>query len=64
MALLGFHFETREPYLFCVYHDDHDPAGNRALGLRALLAGRDIGQDFVIVDGFRMFYGATVPGVL
>ena len=59
---LGFPWQTQDPFLFCVHHDDHYPAGNAQLGPRASLAGRDIGQDFVIKDGWRMYHGDTVPG--
>src|SRR5204863_7422097 len=43
-------------------HVDHYPRGNDALGPAASLAGRDIGQDFAGVDGWRMYHGAAVPG--
>src|SRR5204863_8051619 len=39
-----------------------DPAGNDQLGPAASLAGRDIGQDFAGVDGWRMYHGSVVPG--
>lgn len=59
---LGFPWETRDPFLFCVYHNDAYPAGNDALGPRASLAGRNIGQDFEGKDGWRMYHGQKVPG--
>jgi redox-sensitive bicupin YhaK (pirin superfamily) len=59
---LGFPWQTQDPFLFCVHHDDHYPAGNEALGPKASLAGRSLGQDFVIKDGWRMYHGETVPG--
>lgn len=59
---MGFPWETEDPFLFCVHHDDAYPAGNDALGPAVSLAGRQLGQDFVIKDGFRMYHGDVVPG--
>lgn len=60
---LGFPWVTADPFLFCVHHDDAYPAGNDKLGPDPkLLAGRELGQDFVIKDGFRMYHGHVVPG--
>src|SRR5512145_805722 len=62
MEPLEFPYATRDPFLFCVHHDDHYPAGNAELGPKASLLGRNLGQDFVVKDGFRMYHGLTVPG--
>ncbi|MEJ1963781.1 MAG: pirin family protein [Gammaproteobacteria bacterium] len=59
---LGFPWETADPFLFCVYHQDAYPAGNDLQGPAASLAGREIGQDFAGKDGWRMYHGASVPG--
>ena len=59
---LGFPWQTPDPFLFCVHHDDQYPAGNEVLGPATSLAGRDLGQDFAGVDGWRMYHGARVPG--
>lgn len=59
---LGFTWETSDPFLFCVHHLDHYPAGNDELGPAASLAGRNLGQDFTIKDGWRMYHGDKVPG--
>src|SRR5512132_278907 len=59
---LGFPWETADPFLFCVHHDDAYPAGNERFGPATSLAGRNIGQDFAGKDGFRMYHGAVVPG--
>jgi len=60
---LGFQWETQDPFLFCVHHEDYFPKGNEKMEPAAeLLQGRNIGQDFVIKDGFRMYHGQTIPG--
>ena len=60
---LGFMWEVTNPFLFCAHHDDHYPAGNDEMGPPAAsLKGRDIGQDFTIKDGWRMYHGETIPG--
>ena len=62
IAPLGFPWETIDPFLFCVYHDDAYPRGNAQFGPDASLAGRDLGQDFAGKDGWRMYHGLQVPG--
>src|ERR1051326_1578132 len=59
---LGFPWQTRDPFLFCVHHDDAYPAGNEHMGPAASLAGRELGQDFAGKDGWRMYHGEIVPG--
>jgi hypothetical protein len=59
---LGFPWQTLDPFLFCVHHLDHYPAGNAAMGPAASLAGRNIGQDFAGKDGWSMYHGKTIPG--
>jgi quercetin 2,3-dioxygenase len=59
---LGFPWQTIDPFLFCVHHDDAYPAGNEQFGPQASLAGRNLGNDFVVKDGFRMYHGQVVPG--
>jgi redox-sensitive bicupin YhaK (pirin superfamily) len=59
---LGFPWETADPFLFCVHHDDAYPAGNEQLGPAASLAGRNLGNDFTVKDGWRMYHGQVVPG--
>ncbi|HEY0714317.1 MAG TPA: pirin family protein [Polyangia bacterium] len=59
---LGFPWQTADPFLFCVHHDDAYPAGNDALGPAAALTGRQLGMDFEGRDGWRMYHGETVPG--
>jgi len=51
------------PFLFCAHHLDIFPSGNEEMGPeKSLLKGRDIGQDFTIKDGWRMYHGTTIPG--
>ena len=53
---------TLDPFLFCVHHLDHYPRGNKDMGPDASLSGRNLGQDFAGLDGWRMYHGTTVPG--
>jgi len=62
MQPLGFPWQTLDPFLFCVHHNDAYPHGNTAMGPAASLAGRNIGQDFAGKDGWSMYHGDTVPG--
>lgn len=55
-------WNPRDPFLFCVHHKDEYPHGNGQLGPAASLAGRHLGQDFTIKDGWRMYHGETIPG--
>ncbi len=59
---LGFPWVTVDPFLFCVHHDDAYPKGNERMGPDVSLAGRNLGQDFTVKDGFRMYHGEVVPG--
>lgn len=60
---LGFPWATVDPFLFCAYHNDAYPKGNGQMGPDpALLRGRNLGMDFEVRDGFRMYHGRTVPG--
>ena len=59
---LGFPWETTDPFLTCVYHQDAYPAGNEALGPATPLTGRRLGSDFEGKDGWRMYHGEVVPG--
>ena len=59
---LGFPWETSDPFLFCVHHEDFYPEGNEDMGPKASLEGRNLGNDFTIKDGYRMYHGETIPG--
>ncbi len=63
VAPLGMPWETLDPFLFCVHHDDAYPRGNGAYGPDAtLLKGRQMGSDFSGQDGWSMYHGQQVPG--
>jgi redox-sensitive bicupin YhaK (pirin superfamily) len=60
---LGFQWETSDPFLFCVHHEDFFPKGNEEMGPDPeFFNGRHMGQDFIVKDGFRMYHGSKVPG--
>ncbi len=59
---LGFPWETLDPFLFCVHHDDAYPRGNAQFGPDTPLDGRQMGNDFAGKDGWRMYHGMQVPG--
>lgn len=59
---LGFQWRAESPFLFAVHHKDAYPKGNELQGPNVSLAGRNLGEDFELKDGFRMYHGKTVPG--
>ena len=60
---LGFPWETQDPFLFCAYHRDEYPEGNTNMGIDfEQLKGRNVGNDFTLKDGWRMYHGANIPG--
>lgn len=59
---LGFPWQTPDPFIACMYHDDDYPAGNEQLGPAASLGGRSLGRDFAGIGGWRMYHGRVVPG--
>ncbi len=59
---MGFQLQTEDPFLITMYHKDAYPAGNEEQGPNVSLAGRNLGEDFTLRDGFRMYHGKTVPG--
>ena len=63
MTPIDFQWPTQEPFLFCVHHLDKYPAGNKNFGVDSQhFMGRDMGQDFTLRDGFRLYHGAEIPG--
>lgn len=60
---LGFPWETQDPFLFCAYHRDEYPEGTASMGVAVeQLNGRNVGSDFTIKDGWRMYHGTNIPG--
>ncbi len=59
---LDFQWQTADPFLFCVHHQDAYPKGNTQHGPQASLAQRELGNDFAGIDGWRMYHGRVVPG--
>lgn len=59
---LGFPWQTQDPFLFCVHHEDFYPKGNAAMGPAESIAGRPVGQDFNPNQKWRMYHGEKVPG--
>jgi redox-sensitive bicupin YhaK (pirin superfamily) len=59
---LGFQWETNNPFLFCVHHEDHYPRGDGKMGPDDRLDGRSLGNDFTPKDGWRMYHGMKIPG--
>jgi len=60
---LGFPWKTQDPFLFCAYHRDEYPKGNSKMGVEfEELRGRNVGQDFTVKDGWRMYHGSNIPG--
>lgn len=59
---LGFPFPTENPFLFCAHHNDVYPRGAPDLGPAVSLSDRNLGNDFIVRNGFRMYHGQRVPG--
>ena len=55
-------WKTLDPFLFCVHHSDHYPAGTPEMTPKSSLNGRNIGSDFSSLNGWSMYYGEKVPG--
>lgn len=60
---LGPIWETLNPFLFSVHHQDAYPKGTEQMGPEpSLLKGHNIGMDFDHNADWRMYHGQTVPG--
>lgn len=55
---LSFPFKTQDPFLFCVYHKDHYPAGDAKMQAPR----RGNGADFDPSAAYRMYHGERIPG--
>ena len=62
ISALSVPWQTDDPFLFCMYHEDFYPHGNEDMGPAASLHGHSIGNDFAGQDGWRMYHGDKVPG--
>ncbi|MEK7692326.1 MAG: pirin family protein, partial [Bdellovibrionota bacterium] len=51
-----------DPFLFCAYHRDLYPKGNQEFGPAESLVGRNLGEDFTLKNGYRMYHGEVIPG--
>lgn len=59
---LGSPWKVQDPFLICGFlHNDY-PKSDGNLGPAASLEGRNIGMDFEVKDGFRMYHGERIPG--
>lgn len=60
---LGMHWDAEDPFLFVSHHEDDYPHGNRqqAPPLEEI-RGRNLGRDYQLRLGFRMYHGKVVPG--
>lgn len=59
---LDFMWPVSNPFLFFAHHLDIYPAGNEEMGPNASLKGRNLGNDFTLKDGWRMYHGEKIPG--
>ena len=60
---LGLPWETQDPFLFCAHHRDEYPKGNDNMGVEFKdIKNRQIGSDFMLKDGWRMYHGRHIPG--
>lgn len=59
---IDFHWEMENPFIFCAHHKDAYPKGDENQEPTVSLTGRQLGEDFAIKDGFRMYHGSKVPG--
>lgn len=55
---MSFPLKTLDPFIFCVYHLDHYPAGDSKM--RAPRRGN--GADFNPNAPYRMYHGDDIPG--
>ena len=53
---------TKDPFLFCVHHNDEYPNATKNFMPEASLRGRNIGNDFSSKNGWSMYHGESIPG--
>ena len=58
---LSFPWETDDPFLFCVHHNDAYPTRNERMGPVSSLKKRNLGTDFSDKDGWSMYHSQVVP---
>lgn len=57
------HWDVEDPFLFASHHEDDYPHGNRHLAPPLEeIGGRNLGRDYQMRFGFRMYHGKVVPG--
>lgn len=63
VSKLGFPWQTDDPFLFCVYHNDVFPPGQADMSpaVANLWRGRNKGADFGSKD-WNMYHGEKIPG--
>jgi len=59
VGALGFPFKTSDPFLFCVYHKDLYPVGDKA---HMFAPRKGDGADFDWSQLYRMYHGDRLPG--
>jgi len=59
---IDFQWPMENPFIFCAHHKDFYPKGDEHQGPSVPLSGRQLGEDFAIKDGFRMYHGTKIPG--
>ena len=60
---LTMHWDVEDPFMFVSHHTDDYPQGNAQMAppLRQI-SGRNLGRDYQVRFGFRMYNGKVVPG--
>ena len=59
---LGFPWQPRDPFLFCVHHDDRYPRATSGWDRRRRSRGATSARTSRGKDGWRMYHGEVVPG--
>ncbi len=60
---INMHWDVEDPFTFVSHHEDDYPEGNsQQAPPLSEIAGRDLGRDYDMRFGFRMYHGKVVPG--